>query len=171
MKTFLKKFGKFIITAVLAIFAIFTTALFKECRKGGLSEKISIAKSIENFKNGIDSINSQCPAEYNSWTIIESFEMVNNVVTVKFVVDDDIIDAMTYDGFKYDMISILEKQFCDGLMGKINFGNFLNKANITIKLLVYRSNGGLEYSIEIDGNDFKKIHSGMKTLREMRGID
>ena len=132
---------------ILALFLLVTN--FTACR-GGFGKQSEEAVALDTLKAGVERLNAQCPATINSWTTVESFSMDNKVITIKFVVDNDVIDALDEDGLKCDVYKIFKNQ----VWNMEYFGYALKSVGVSMKLLVYRTNGELEHTIMLEWNYF-----------------
>lgn len=137
---------------IIAFGSIIFTKICIEATKDYLRDKSNAREIKSSSEKLANTLNKQCPLELDSWTTIQEVTMNDKKVDFKCEVDEDVIDALSPDGYKVSFIRIFKSQMNKVEMMK--FGKKLNKAEIEMRLLIYRSNGDLEKTIVITGNDF-----------------
>jgi hypothetical protein len=141
-----------IASVVIAICGVILAKICIEYTRDYFSSKSTASEMTSYCEELTSNLNSQCPFELDSWTTIQNVTMGDKLMDFKCVVDEDVIDALSSDGYKIQLMKIVKSQMSK--MEMIEFGRKLNKAEIEMRLLIYRSNGGIENTVVITGNDF-----------------
>ena len=141
-----------IASVVIAICGIVLAKICIEYSRDYFGGKSNASKMRSYCEELTSNLNSQCPLELDSWTTIQNVTMSDNNIDFKCIVDEDVIDAFSSNGYKVQLMRIVKSKMSK--MDMIEFGRKLNKAEVVFRLLIYRSNGGLEDTVVITGNDF-----------------
>ena len=149
---------KKVVSTIFTIITIIVSLLLSGIVIGIVKENIAKTEVTDKVNSSLEevavSLNSRCPIRIDSWTTIESVSYKNKEMVYKYVVDEEVIGVFTPDGYKREFINSIANQLSRKEL--IEFGEDLSQARVSIKLLIFHSNGTLEHTVQIDGYNLKK---------------
>ena len=158
----MKKIGKYIIQIVVTVAMLFCSlfaAFFvKNCNKT-MDRKSESKVMATQFKEFASSLELQCPSYLDNWLLFKGVEYKDNQFFFQFEAEDGDIEGITKEFIQQQLLVILKRQVKE----PIRFGQALEDTDTTLKLILYRTNGNPEYSIELTGEDLIKLFKQQRT--------